>query len=170
MKRTLLFIILVSIIQGMVFAAGTGIIKGIVADALTDDRLPGAAVLIKEKFLGTYTDINGQFVLNNVPGGFNTVTISYLGYKEQKLVVEIAAGETKTIEVSLEVLTTEVAAVIVTAQIRGQRAAINQQLASTTVANVISTEKMQELPDANAAEAIGRAAWYFFKKKCRRGR
>ena len=56
----------------------------------------------------------------------------------------------------LEVLTTEVEEVVVTAQIRGQRAAINQQLASNTVANVISSEKMQELPDANAAEAIGR--------------
>jgi TonB-dependent receptor len=156
MKRTLLFLLLFSVIPGMVFAAGTGTLKGIVADAQTGERLPGAAVLIKDKFLGTYTDINGQFVLPNVPAGNNQVTINYLGYKEQVITVEMTAGETQTVEIKLDVLTTQVEEVVVTAQIRGQRAAINQQLASTSVANVISSEKMQELPDANAAEAIGR--------------
>ena len=156
MKRTLLFLLLFSIVPGMLFAAGTGTIKGIVADAQTGERLPGAAVLVKEKFLGTYTDINGQFVLNNVPAGTNAVTVNYLGYKEQVLTVEVTAGETQTVDINLEVLTTQVEEVVVTAQIRGQRAAINQQLASTSVANVISSEKMQELPDANAAESIGR--------------
>lgn len=156
MKRFTLFLLLIYIIPGMLFAAETGTIKGIVADVQSGERLPGAAVLVKDKFLGTYTDINGQFVLNNVPAGSNSVTINYLGYKEQVIIVEVVAGETQTIDISLEVLTTQVEEVVVTAQIRGQRAAINQQLASTSVANVISAEKMQELPDANAAEAIGR--------------
>jgi TonB-dependent receptor len=155
-RKFVLFVVLVLIIPGMIFAAETGTIKGVVSDAQTGDKLPGAGIIIKKSYLGTYSDNKGEFVLNNVPAGSNTVTISYLGYKEQELVVEIAAGETKTVEVNLEVLTTQVAEVIVTAQIRGQRAAINQQLASNTVANVISSEKMQELPDANAAEAIGR--------------
>jgi len=155
MKRFTLFLLLFTF-PCVLFAAGTGIIKGVVNDAQSGEHLPGAAVLIKENFLGTYTDINGTFVLNNVPSGTRIVTINYLGYKEQQITVEIADGETKTMEVSMEVLSTEVAEVVVTAQIRGQRAAINQQLASNTVANVISSEKMQELPDANAAEAIGR--------------
>ncbi len=156
MKRTLLLLLLFSIIPGMLFAAGSGTIKGIVADAVTGDPLPGAAVLVKEKFLGTYTDQNGQFVLNNVPAGSNAVTINYLGYKEQVMTVDVVSGQTLTVEIKLEVLSTQVEEVVVTAQIRGQRAAINQQLASSTVANVISSEKMKELPDANAAEAIGR--------------
>jgi TonB-dependent receptor len=46
--------------------------------------------------------------------------------------------------------------VTVTAQATGQRSAINQQLSSNVVTNVVSSEKMEELPDANAAEAIGR--------------
>ena len=45
---------------------------------------------------------------------------------------------------------------IVTAQAFGQRAAINQQLASNSVVNIVSAEKIEELPDATAAEAIGR--------------
>ena len=46
--------------------------------------------------------------------------------------------------------------VVVTGQFRGQAAAINQQVNSTTIVNVVSKEKLQELPDMNAAEAIGR--------------
>src|SRR6056297_2912210 len=50
----------------------------------------------------------------------------------------------------------ELSEVIISTQARGQRAAINQQFASNLVINVVSSEKMQELPDANAAESIGR--------------
>jgi len=46
--------------------------------------------------------------------------------------------------------------VIVTAQARGQTAAINQQLASNTIANIVSSDRIRELPDANAAESKGR--------------
>jgi TonB-dependent receptor len=156
MKRFTLFLLLFALIPGMLFAAGNGTIKGVVKDAVTGDPLPGAAVLVKEKFLGTYTDQNGDYVLNNVPAGSNAVTVTYLGYKEMVMTVDVVAGQTVTIDIQMEVLTTQVEEVVVTAQIRGQRAAINQQLASNTVVNVISSEKMKELPDANAAEAIGR--------------
>ena len=46
--------------------------------------------------------------------------------------------------------------VIVTAMMRGQRAAINSQLNAGGIVNVVSEEQIQELPDANAAEALGR--------------
>ncbi len=42
-----------------------------------------------------------------------------------------------------------------TVVVTGQAAAINQQLASNTIVNVVSEQKIQELPDANAGEAIG---------------
>jgi len=34
--------------------------------------------------------------------------------------------------------------------------AINQQLSSNSIINVVSSDKMKELPDANIAESIGR--------------
>ena len=46
--------------------------------------------------------------------------------------------------------------VVVTAQAKGQLSSINQQLAATSIVNVVSAEKMKELPDANIAESIGR--------------
>ena len=40
-------------------------------------------------------------------------------------------------------------------QAMGQNAAINQQLASNSITNVVSAARIQELPDANAAESVG---------------
>jgi TonB-dependent receptor len=47
-------------------------------------------------------------------------------------------------------------AVLVTAQVEGQIAAINQQRQANTITNVVSKDRIEELPDVNAAESIGR--------------
>lgn len=46
--------------------------------------------------------------------------------------------------------------VVVSAQRLGQNAAINQRLNSDALVNVVSRDAIRELPDINAAEAIGR--------------
>ena len=66
------------------------------------------------------------------------------------------AGTETVIDVRLMPDVIEGQEVLITAQVRGQVAAINQQITSNTIVNVISEEKIKELPDANAAEAIGR--------------
>ncbi len=125
-------------------------------DAQTGEALPGANVVVEEFFLGTASDLDGDFLLSNVPAGERVVTISFLGHREREITVNVVAGETQTISAELEVLAIQGEEAVITAQAYGQRAAINQQLAANTVVNVVSSEKIQELPDANAAEAIGR--------------
>ena len=56
----------------------------------------------------------------------------------------------------MTIVTVSTSEVVVTAQASGQNAAINQQLASDNIVNVVSSAKIQALPDANAAESIGR--------------
>jgi TonB-dependent receptor len=155
-RRVILFISLFFIFSGMLFAQGTGTVAGRVVDALTNDPLPSANIVIQDPFLGTITDLNGDFILNNVPVGSQTIHVSYMGYQEQEFTLDIVEGETQTLNASLEVLSIMGEEVVVTAQVYGQRAAINQQFAALTVKNVVSAEKIEELPDANAAEAIGR--------------
>jgi len=46
--------------------------------------------------------------------------------------------------------------IVVTAQVAGQLAAINEQFSDRVVKNVVSRDRIQELPDNNAAESIGR--------------
>jgi TonB-dependent receptor len=46
--------------------------------------------------------------------------------------------------------------VVITAQVLGQTKAINQQLNADAIANFVSADRIKELPDVNAAEAISR--------------
>ncbi len=46
--------------------------------------------------------------------------------------------------------------IVVTGQLQGQQAAINQQLNSNSITNIVSKDRIQELPDQNAAETLAR--------------
>lgn len=131
-------------------------ISGKVTEVGSGEPLIGANVLIKGTLKGTATDIDGSFSIHGVEPGNYTLLVSYLGFKSKE--VEIAASEDEdsiiNIELEWEGVTGE--DVIITAQARGQVSAINQQLSSNTISNVVAKDRIQELPDVNAAESIGR--------------
>jgi len=132
-----------------------GILSGTVTDSLSNETLIGANVFLPGTALGNASDREGKFRISNVPAGTYTLRISYIGYKTREFEVSVSSGEI-TLDVRLVPDILEGEEVVVTAQARGQVAAINQQITSNTIVNVVSREKIQELPDANAAEAIGR--------------
>ncbi len=139
-----------------VLAAGTGTLKGFVFDRETKAGLPGASVLVKGTSIGASTDLNGAFTIYNVPSGRQTMFISYVGYESMNVEVNISEGQTLNRNFELQPTAVQGKLVVVTAQALGQIQAINQQLSSNTIVNVVSAAKIQELPDFNAAEAIGR--------------
>jgi TonB-dependent receptor len=134
---------------------GQGILKGLVTDSTLGSPLIGANVFLKGTALGASTDLEGNYKIANIPPGKYNIKISYVGYITKEFLFTIAAGENKlNIRLAPDVIQGN--EVIVTAQARGQVAAINQQLTSNTIVNVVSEERLQELPDVNAAEVIGR--------------
>ena len=134
----------------------SGTIKGKVFDKESKDALPGANVVIKGTTIGAATDLNGMFAISNAPSGEQTITVSYLGYVPTEHYRENSRRR------------------ICHARLlsrsdhdpgrngryhrsgSGQIQAINQQLNSDKIVSVVSEAKIQELPDFNAAEAIGR--------------
>jgi TonB-dependent receptor len=81
---------------------------------------------------------------------------SYVGYKALTIEIQLKEGEQLEKNIKLEAVGVTVKEVVVTAQASGQNAAINQQLSSVNIVNVVSSARIQALPDANAAESIGR--------------
>lgn len=148
------FFLLFLIIPSMLVSQGS--FQGSVSDATSKEMLIGANIFFKGTAIGAITDIEGKFRIVNIPEGSYIVRISYLGYKAVEVPIDIVADRTATWNNSLMPDVIEGQEVIITAQARGQNAAINQQLTSNTIVNVVSEEKIKELPDANAAEAIGR--------------
>ncbi len=148
------FVVLVA--ANVVYASGSGILKGKIVDARTKEALPGANVLIKGTSVGASTDVNGNFIISNAPVGERVVVVTYVGYARTTKMVNIRSNETSTLTIYLEPKAVRGKTVVVTAQALGQLQAINQQLASDKIANFVSAEKMRELPDINVAESIGR--------------
>ena len=148
------FIVALVFISTIVNAQGT--IRGVITDSTSNETLVGANVFLLGTALGGATDLEGEYRILKVPAGNYRLKVSYVGYFPKEFDVTITDNRTLEFNVKLKPDIIEGEEVIVTGQALGQVAAINQQLTSNTIINVVSEEKIQELPDANAAEAIGR--------------
>lgn len=133
-----------------------GRIKGQITDSTSYNSLVSANVFIMGTSLGAASDNEGEYIITGVPEGKYTLKVSYIGYKSKNFEIEVLNNKTITLDVQLTPKVVEGEEVIITAQARGQVSAMNQQINSNTIVNIVSEEKIQELPDANAAESIGR--------------
>ncbi len=155
-RRKALFIggIVFIFITQSLMAAGT--IKGRVFDRGTKDALPCANVLVKGTSIGAAADLNGVYTISNAPTGEQTIVVSYIGYVSMSVVVTVPEGGTVQKDFGLQAVAIKGEAVVITGQAAGQVAAINQQISANTIKNVVSSSKIHELPDDNAATALSR--------------
>jgi TonB-dependent receptor len=135
---------------------GSGKIQGTVTDASTGEALFGANVILEQTSYGAATDIDGIYHITNISPGTYQVSFTYIGYKSYIVTEKVSAGKTLTLNVRLTLEAIEGQTVTVTAQKQGQIAAINQQLSSNSIQDVVAKDWIQEVPDVNAAESIGR--------------
>jgi TonB-dependent receptor len=152
--RLLTLLVLALSLPSQVFGQET--LRGTVVDSTAHGALIGANVYLVGTALGAATDREGEFRIAKVPAGTYTLRITYLGYHTREIPVTVGVDPYPPLRISLLQSMVEGEEVTVTAQARGQVSAINQQISSATIVNVVSEERIQELPDANAAEAIGR--------------
>ena len=138
------------------FAAGSGTIKGKILDSLTGDPLIGANVVVVGTSLGAASNLDGEVTIHDVPSGEKTLKISYVGYFT--ITEQVVVPEGVVVEKIFRLIPNPIGGTYcpVSKKAEGQNEAIDQQLASNNVTNVVSSEKMEELPDATLAESIGR--------------
>ncbi len=113
---TLLFLILSC---QFTFAQLTQNVKGTIVDKASNTPLIGATVeLISEtNSVGTTTDIDGYFRLENIPVGRHTFRLSYLGYYPIVLSdMEVNAGKELILNVGLEESVEKLSEVVVIAE------------------------------------------------------
>ncbi len=132
-----------------------GRIKGMVTDKANKEPLPGANVYVKGTSIGAVTDMSGHYMLPRLDEGNYTIIISYVGYEAKEENIDLGTT-TILLNVQLKLRVLEGEVVEVTAQAKGQMEAINQQISSNTIKNVVSSDRLNEIPDANAAESVGR--------------
>jgi len=133
-----------------------GSLSGTVRDSQSGEPLPGANIYLNGTAIGGVSDLNGLYLIKQIPAGSYMLKISFIGYKRKEVSIQIRPGEAKKLDLSLDFDVVRGGTMVITAQAEGQVAAINKQLRSNTIKNVVASERIMELPDANAAESIGR--------------
>lgn len=141
----------------MSLKAQSGTVTGVVTDAQTGESLVGANVIFSQNSsIGASTNIDGEFTIRNAPVGTDTLVARYVGYDQVRKVVSLEDNQEITVNFKLKPQGVTGEEVVVSAQREGQVQAINQQLASDNIVNVVSEAKISEMPDFNAAQSIGR--------------
>ena len=159
MKRLLILILLSSIL-----CAENLSITGYVKDAKNGNLLVGANVFIVGTSLGASARADGQYKITNVKPGNYSLKASYIGYVTAEDSITITDTDIN-LDFNLNYTTIEGKEVTVTAQAKGQMDAINRQLNARSIVNIISSDRIQELPDANAAESVARVPGVSIKRE-----
>jgi hypothetical protein len=135
---------------------GQGIISGSVIDSLTMDQLKGAEIILTGTNFSTSSNTDGEFRITGIPPGDYIVQTSYLGYEGKKYLVNVESAKTQILNIKLLPIVTAENEMTFTTQARSQAEEINLSTSSNTIRNIISRQKLQDLPDENIAIALSR--------------
>lgn len=105
MNCTFLILVICSLLPftSTLIAGTSGKISGKVTDATSKEGLIGVNILIEGTKLGASTDINGQYVIINIPPGSYNLTTSSIGYHPARITkVQISVDLTTTINFELK--------------------------------------------------------------------
>ncbi|HOJ19178.1 MAG TPA: TonB-dependent receptor [Ignavibacteriaceae bacterium] len=118
MKRVVLISALFFLVSiPHLFAGTTGKLAGRVTDTDTKEGLFGVNVILEGTNFGAATDINGYYMINNIPPGDYTVTFSAVGYQKKSFTkVKISVDFTSKLDVDLGVEAVQMEAIIVEAK------------------------------------------------------
>lgn len=102
MRRTISIVLLLVVIGTASVFAQYGKIAGTILDKETEEPMVGAIVTVEGTSYGAATDVDGKFVILNVPVGTYNIKVSYIGYQTTNLAgVKVVAGLTREIDVKL---------------------------------------------------------------------
>ena len=141
MKKRLLFLLTcLTLLTGVAMAKT---VKGVVIDASDKEPVIGASVLVKGTAIGTSTNIDGEFTINNVPDNATTLVVSYVGMNTAE--VAITAGEMK---IELTSSTQDLDEVVVVAYGAQKKSSI------TGAISQVKSEDLEKRPVTSVGEAL----------------
>ena len=87
MKRLFLFLATIVALTSTAFAQAPSTIRGKVTFDEDGQPLPGVSVFIQGTQVGAVTDLDGNYVITNVPSSARVLVFSFIGMETQELPV-----------------------------------------------------------------------------------
>lgn len=132
-----------------------GIISGRAVDR-AGAVLPGALVELSPQAMSIATNSHGEFAIPDLAPGEYTVKVSYVGFQAYTTKVHVKPGQDARIEAVLDVAAKSEEITVVADRPHGEAEAINEERTSDNILNVLPSEVITSLPNANIADAVGR--------------
>ena len=131
-------------------AGNTGKIAGEVKDAQTGEAIVGASVQIQGTSMGAATNIDGYYVILNIPPGKYTLVASGVGYNKKTLSdVQVSIDYTTTIDFKLSSTVVEVGEEVVTV---AERPLVQKDLTASTA--TVNGQQIAALPVTEVGQVL----------------
>jgi TonB-dependent receptor len=134
---------------------GRGAIAGTVRDS-AGAALPGANVALQPRVQPVASDAQGNFSISDVSAGTYAIAVSYVGFAPYTGSVTVAPGQTARVDAVLQVARRNDDVIVTADRPHGEAEAINQTRAAENILQVLPSEVITSLPNANIADALGR--------------
>ena len=118
-------------------------VSGTVYDSESGELLPGASIVVSGTNIGTTTDFDGNFSLNNIPVN-NQIVVSYLGYNDFKVIIDTST----TLSIGLELASSKLDEIVVI----GYGTQTKKEV--TGAVTVLGSESIQKLNPTRVEQAL----------------
>ncbi len=133
-----------------------GTIVGRVTAQGTGEPLQESRVVVVGTSLFTSTNAEGRYTLRNVPSGATTeIRVLRVGFAEQKKPVRAPAGQTTTLDFSLNAVAVKLAEVVTTATGETRRLELGNSIAQVNASELTKTNSITSIGDLLTARAPG---------------
>ncbi len=136
----------------IIFSMAQNSISGNIIDENGDPAI-GTTIIIEGTAIGTTADISGNYYLNNIPVGTQTLVISFIGYNTIKQTIEIMENEKLSFNATIQPDNMLLDQVVVV----GYGTQIKREISSAVVS--IKAEEIENKPNNNFSSSLqGKAA------------
>ncbi len=134
-------------------------LRGRILDQESGEELIGAHCLLIGTSMGGVTDIDGTFIVRNIPPESYNVRLSYVGYSPKVVTgVTLKPGEILRLDVTLSAEALRQEEVVVTAErvLATEAALLAERRKSNIIGDGISAEQIRRAPDVTSGDALKR--------------
>ncbi|MBV9267450.1 MAG: TonB-dependent receptor [Acidobacteriaceae bacterium] len=136
--------------------------KGAVSGSVTDQTgavLRGVEVSITGpdlKDINVKTNDQGSYIVNGLSPGKYALKFTYVGFSETTEMADVTAGQVTTADAKLQLAAQAQTVNVTEGRLSGEAEAVNAERSADNVLQVLPSEVIRSLPNANMADALGR--------------
>jgi len=132
-----------------------GSLTGHVTDS-SGSVLQGASVELQPTGATVVTDQQGSYFVKDLAPGTYTITITYVGFSLFTKVLNVTAGQIVTVDAKMQVSSVRDEIVVTSERTGAEAEEINRQRTADNIVQVLASDVITSLPNANIADALGR--------------